>query len=267
MSDRGVKTLVILTAILLLMAGCFLIFLFDKQGLTKKNNNNYINYNIDNYIEILPVIFNDYSDVYSSISVSKVNIKNLDNELIKKFNTRQSEIIDYINGYYNEIKSYDMYHPINNVTSVIKKQINGTVLSILYRVDFNLDSNIFTDTSKSYFITYNYDLGTNKILSNDDMLSKYNYSKMYIAEKLFNDDIIIQNGQIVIDKETNMSLTKNDIERKKEYYITKVENEFDNIISMYIEKDSLVLIYDKKEIKDMFFDNEFQTEIESRYLK
>ena len=50
----------------------------------------------------------------------------------------------------------------------------------------------------------------------------------------------------------------------KAYYILKILN---NIIEMYIEDDSLVLVYNTKELKNIFFDNEFNTNIKIKYLK
>lgn len=267
MSDRKVRGLVVLSAIILLLAGIILFFVFDKQGMGKSKINNYVNYNVSDYVEVSPVVFNDYNDVYNNISVSKINIKNLSYDLTQDFVDKEEEIIGYITGYYNEIKSYSNYSAINTATSTIKTQINGAVLSIMHRIDFNLDENIFSDNIKSYIVTYNIDLGTNKVLSNEEMLSKYNYSKNYIAEKLFNEDIMIEKGQVVIDKETNISLIKSDIERKKGEYIERIIDEFDNIIVMYIDDGSLALIYDNKELRSVFFDNKFATEIKIRNLK
>lgn len=267
MNNRSIRGLVSFAAILLLLSGTILFIVFERQGMSKNKINNYVSYNIEDYIEISPVVFNEYNDVYSSINVSKINIKNLDNELIKDFIEREAEIIGYTTDYYEEIKSISNYSDSNTVTSTIKNQINGTVLSILHQIDFNLDENIFGDNKKSYFITYNIDLGTNKVFSNNDLLSKYNYSKNYIAEKLFNEEVIIESGQVVIDKDTNISLTKNDIERKKELYIDRIIDEFDNIIVMYIDNGSLVLVYNNKDLKSLFFDNIFDTEIKLKYLK
>lgn len=267
MNEKKVRVLVIITAFVLLIAGAVLFFVFVRQGLGNHKTNNYVNYNVDDYIEITPVIFNNYSDVYSSINVSKIKIKNLNESITKEFTIRVEEIIDYITGYYNEIIVHEDYMPVNSVSSSIDTQINGALLSVFYRVDFNLDDNIFYDNDKSYMVAINVDLGTNKILTKDDLLSKYNYTKNYIANKLFNEDVLIDKNQVVIDKDTNISLTKNDIERKKEEYVNRIVSEFDNIIEMYIEENSLVLVYDTKELKSIFFDNEFDTDIKFRYLK
>lgn len=267
MNDRKVRGLVIITAFVLLFAGISLYILFDKQGIGKDKNNHYVNYNVNDYIEVSPVVFNNYNNVYSNINVSKIDIKNIDQNITKEFITREEELIGYISGYYREITANSSYVPVNTVSSSIKTQINGAVLSLFYKVDFNLDSNIFDDNIKSYVITTNIDLGTNKILTKDDLLSKYNYTRSYIADKLFNDDVLIEKNQIVIDKNTNMSLTRNDIERKKDEYVKRIISEFDNIIDMYIENGSLVLVYDTKELKGIFFDNEFDTDIKFRYLK
>ena len=36
---------------------------------------------------------------------------------------------------------------------------------------------------------------------------------------------------------------------------------------MYIENNSLVMVYDKKELNNIFFDNNYVTELKIRYLK
>lgn len=267
MNDKKVRGLVITTAFILLFVGAILFFVFDKQGMGNHKTNNYVNYNVNDYVEITPVTFNNYGDVYSSINVSKINLKNVDKNLTKEFTLSVEEIISYITGYYNEVSSKSGYASVNTVNSSIKTQMNGAVLSIFYRVDFNLDETIFNDNIKSYIATINIDLGTNKILTKDDLLSKYNYTKDYIADKLFNEDVLINKNEVVIDKNTNMSLTKNDIERKKDDYVNRIISEFDSIIEIYIEDNSLVLVYDTKELKSIFFDNEFDTDIKFRYLK
>ena len=119
----------------------------------------------------------------------------------------------------------------------------------------------------NYVITTNIDLATGKVLTNDDFLMKYNYTKKYIAEKLYEEDLLINEGQIVIDKNTNISLTKSDIERKKNEYIDRIISEFDNIIKVYIENKSLTIVYNKRDLRNIFFDNNFDSEIIVRYLK
>ena len=39
------------------------------------------------------------------------------------------------------------------------------------------------------------------------------------------------------------------------------------IYAMYVDNNSLVLVYDKRELNNIFFDNEFDTDIVFRYLK
>ena len=267
MSDKKVRGLIIFASFIMIFSGVILYLMFDKQGFGKNTNGNYVNLDVNDYVEISPISFNNYNDVYDSINVSRVDIKNIDNELISDFISKEEKIINYIHRYYNQIINSDNITANNSVNSMIKAKINGAVLSVFYRVDFKLDETIFEDNNKVYMVTLNIDLATNKVLVNDNLLSKYSYSKKYIAEKLFNEDILIDSGQIVIDKNTNISLTKGDVERRKNEYINEIISEFDNIIYMYIEDGSLVLIYDSKELKELFFDNKFETEIKVRYLK
>ena len=269
MSEKTVKILIVSSALILLLTGGILYKVFDYQGYSKENNQNkkIITYDIKDYTDTTPIVFSNYNNVYTSINVSKVTLKNLDQELTTPFLNEEEELINYITGYYNEVIKEDNYTPNNTATSTIKMQINNAILSIFYELDFHLDDTIFENNSKKYIIATNIDLGTNKLLTADDLLKKYNYTKEYIAEKIYNDDILISSNQIVIDKNTNISLTKEDIERKKEEYINKIISEFNNIIKVYVENKSLTLAYNKQELRNIFFDNKFDSEIVIRYLK
>ena len=77
MNEKKIRIFVVVTAFIFLFAGAFLFFIFDRQGFVKKEASGYINYNINDYIEISPVVFNNYDDVYSGISVSRISFKNL----------------------------------------------------------------------------------------------------------------------------------------------------------------------------------------------
>lgn len=269
MSEKTAKMLVVVSAVFLLLVGFGLYKLFEYQGINKDTTSRKIvNYDIKDYVETAPVVFNGYSNVYSKINVSRVTLKDLDNNVIKNFMDEEDKLIEYITTYYNEINNeVENYIPSNEVSSSIKMQINGAILSIYYELDFNLDKNIYSNNIKKYVITTNVDLATGRILSNNDLLKKYNYTRKYIVEKIFDEDLIIGNGQIVIDKNTNISLTKEDIERNKEEYINELITEFDNFINMYIDNKTLVIVYNKSELRNMFFDNDFDSELIVRYLK
>ena len=266
MNNKKAIILVIITSILFVLAGFILYFIFDRQGMSN-NNNKYINYNVNDYVFVEAVSLDDYSDVYSSVNVSQINFKNLDNSLVEKFLNKQEEIIDYVTGYYNEIKNNTNYGSANSAVSTIKTQINGGILSVFYKLDFYLDENIFINNKKSYVVTLNIDLKTNSVLTNDQLLDKYSYTKSYIVNKLFNEDILINKNEIVVDKNTNISLTRIDIERKKDEYVERIILDFNNIIDMYIENNSLVLVYNNQELKNIFFDDEFETNVKFKYLK
>lgn len=267
MNDRKTRVLVTITAFVFLLAGAILFYVFELQGMGKNKTSSYIDYNVNDYVEISPVIFNSYGDVYSNINVSRVDIKKLDNSLFSEFIKKEEQIIQYITDYYEEIHSNDEHTSMSVVSSTIKTQIYGAVLSIFYRLDFNLDESVFENNIKSYFISTSIDLATNKVLTNDDLLSKYNYTRDYISDKLFNEEVLTLKGQIVIDKETHLSLTQADVERKKDEYVKEIIFEFDNIIEMYIDNGTLVLVYDSKELKNIFFDNKFDSKINFKYLK
>ena len=262
MSGKTAKTLVIFSAFFLILLGLGLYKLFDYQGYGEKKINKFVTYNVKDYIETTPIIFEDYSDIYSNINVSKITFKNLDNDLTKSFEKEENELIDYINKYYNELKKEEDYTSDNTVNTLIKTQVNSTVLSVFYEINFRLQN-----IDRSYVITLNIDLKTNKVLTTEDLLSKYNYSKEYIAEKIFNDDVLIGINDAVIDKNTNISLTRSDIEKKKNEYVQRITDDFNNIIKVYIENNSLVLVYNKKDLNDLFFENAYSNELKIKYLK
>ena len=268
MSEKTAKGLVVLSAVILLMVGFGLYKLFEYQGINKDTTSKkLVNYDIKDYVETEPVILTKYTNVFGSINVSRVKLKNLSNDVINDFYNKEDELICYIDSYYNEIITTSSYNNSNSVSSIIKMQINSNILSIYYELDFNLDSNIFDNNIKKYFVTTNVDLTTGNIVTNDNFLEKYNYTKKYIAEKIYEEDLLITSGQIVIDKNTNISLTKEDIERKKNDYVNRIISEFDNIIKVYIENKTLVLVYNKRDLRGIFFDNDFDSEIITRYLK
>lgn len=262
MSDKQAKLLILLASIFLVFSGFILYIVFQKQGYSNVNSNSIINYNINDYIETEPLIYNNYDDVYSNINVSKIKFKNIDITLTDNFMESENEIIQYIDKYYVEIKKNGSYNKNNTVISFIKTQINSTILSVYYNIQFNINDEI-----RNFVITTNIDLKTNKILSTDDLLNKYNYTKNYISQKLFDEIVLINDNDVVIDKITNISLNKNDILRKKNEYLERIVSEFDNIIEMYIENNSLTISYDTKTIKELFFICNDNSEIILKYLK
>lgn len=269
MSNKQCKVLVLSLAFFLILSGGVLYYVFESQGYNRDNTKKVISYNLKDYVETSPVTYNSYNDIFSSINVSYVNIIGIPDDVKKAFLDREGEIIGYIDSYYSEIKkeSEDNYIPINTATSIVKSQINSTVLSIFYELDFGLDKTYFSDTTKKYLVTFNLDLGTNKVMTNDDLLGKYDYTKDYLATKIFEEDVLVSNNEIVIDKNTNISLTGKEVEKRKNKYVNRIKEEFDNIIKVYIENNSLVLAYNKNELNGLFFETDYNDEIVFRYLK
>lgn len=93
MSGKTAKALVIFSALFLILLGVGLYKLFEYQGYDKKETNKFINYNVKDYIETTPIIFSNYSDVYSSINVSKITFKNLDSDLQKRLKMRKQNLL------------------------------------------------------------------------------------------------------------------------------------------------------------------------------
>lgn len=267
MSDKTSRLLILFGALFLTFFGIGLYKLFEYQGYDqRKVNNKIVNYNLNDYVELNRLAYNNYDSVYSDIKVEIVTFKNLDSSLTNSFVNRENEMIGYIASYYESIKR-DNYVPVNTVYSNIKTQINGATLSVLYELVFNLDNTLYTDYNKKYFAIINIDLATNRVISNDDLLTKYDYTRDYIANKMFIEDILPKDNEIVIDKDTNISLTKDDLMRRKKAYVDRIVDEFDNIVEMYVEDSLLTLVYDKRKLNDLFFDNELNTDVKYKYLR
>ena len=268
MSKKKADLIIFGTMILLILVGVVLYIDFDRRGLSKSNKNNTISYNVKDYVESYPVMQDEYLDVFSSVNVSYVNLINLDSSICSSFFSLENELNNYIDMYYDEIKSQvgSDYIPVNTVSSTIKTSISNAVLSIYYELDFGLDGTYFNETVKKYFITFNVDLGTNKVIDSDDLFIKYDYKKEDIAEKIYEYEIRIPKDDILIDKESNLSFTGEEIEKKKEKYVQRISLEFDNIIRVYIENNSLVVVYNNGELKELFFDYDYTDELVFRYL-
>ena len=118
MSEKTAKVLVVVSAIFLLLVGFGLYKLFEYQGINKDTTSRKIvNYDIKDYVETVPVVFNGYSNVYSKINVSRVTLKDLDNNVIKSFMDEEDKLIK--EGY--ELETYDEdYNGYKHV--LIKKQ-------------------------------------------------------------------------------------------------------------------------------------------------
>ena len=128
-----------------------------------------------------------------------------------------------------------------------------------------------------------YESGSHDVFLGRDYMSDKNFSDKVAHEidlevrKIIDEcykqgeTIIKENRQLLdliakhlVEVET---LTKEDIERNKEEYINELITEFDNFINMYIDNKTLVIVYNKSELRNMFFDNDFDSELIVRYLK
>lgn len=130
MSEKTAKALVVVSAIFLLLVGFGLYKLFEYQGINKDTTSRKIvNYDIKDYVETVPVVFNGYSNVYSKINVSRVTLKDLDNDVIKNFMDEEDKLIEYITTYYNEINNeVENYIPSNEVSSSINMSCEPRML-------------------------------------------------------------------------------------------------------------------------------------------
>ena len=57
MSDKKVRGLIIFASFIMIFSGVILYLTFDKQGFGKNTNGNYVNLDVNDYVEISPISF------------------------------------------------------------------------------------------------------------------------------------------------------------------------------------------------------------------
>ena len=213
-------------------------------------NNNFILYSPDT----LKYITNNMEDILNnSLELYKKLF------CIKEYRQVQINYFDDIISFRKFI--YDLRKEKESLPKYAKGTFDKGMINAYIEKDIEINSALYH--KKLYMASHE----LFHIMYDELILKKYNYTRKYIVEKIFDEDLIIGNGQIVIDKNTNISLTKEDIERNKEEYINELITEFDNFINMYIDNKTLVIVYNKSELRNMFFDNDFDSELIVRYLK
>ena len=217
------------------------------------------------YIKIEDLQNEEYTKLYKSVNVKRVAFKNIKEELIKDFDTKQNEIINIINSNIDSNKEFiDNYNLDNNITnyeinstldSIVLYDMKDDILSVLYLVEDKIDYKELNNNIINIFI----DVKNNKVLSSEELLTKYNNTKENISKQ------VLEN--VIKDHKNNFgNLTQEQVKDNQIEYINKIVENFDNLIYLYFNEENIYLKYNKNEIYNLLF-NEKLSKIKYSTLK
>ena len=189
-------------------------------------------YGADEYVTLEDFKVND------TITIKKVKLNHLDDNVTKDFYSDQEKIL---NNLHVGSEQYNAEHKL-------KYFINDNILSILYMVEET--DNIGTcATSKA---VTNIDLKNNKVLSEEELLSKANTSYLKIVENNYDSELkrITDSGNT--DIEGVYGISYEDFKNNKQKYIDKGMEKVSNIIYTYVENSKIKYDYYTIKMDTMF---------------
>lgn len=218
------------------------------------------NNNLDttNYVLIEEIDTTKYMDLYSSVNLKRINFKNLTNESTKEFTDKQNEIIklledsisvnkEYVNEY-NKVHNVTGYKSMSKLESIILTNINNNILSVLYLIEDEVDYK----KVNNYIVNLFVDTVSKKILSSEEVLSKYGLSKEGISRRIFD---------LVTDGKDN----KDELTKEIDNYSSKIMDNFDEYIYLYFNSDGIYLKYNKSDIANYLFNSSLDSVKYSTY--
>ena len=247
------KLMVVLLVLLILLFSFVILFVIANKD---KNNNNVVevpNYydDVNNYIILENIDDTDYANLYSSVNLKRVKFKNVSALLYNKFNEKQEEFINTINNKLEKNREYvEQYNKDNNIQdykinssidSIILYEINDGVISLLYLIEDNVDYIGLNNYIYSIFI----DVKNNAILSNENILNKYDKTLNDVCNNIF-DNFILDIEDDNIDK----------IKENKEEYVSIISNNFSSYVYLYVNNNNLYVKYNKSDLYRILFDKE-----------
>lgn len=218
------------------------------------------NNNLDatNYVLMEEVDTTKYMDLYSSVNLKKISFKNLTNESTKEFTDKQDEIIksledsisvnkEFVNEY-NKEHNVTGYKSTSKLESIILTNINNNILSVLYLIEDEVDYKKVNNYIANLFV----DTVSKKLLSSEEVLSKYGLSKEGISRRVFD---------LVIEGKDN----KDELTKEADSYSSKIMDNFDKYIYLYFNNDGIYLKYNKSDISNYLFNSSLDSVKYSTY--
>ena len=216
------------------------------------------NLDVTNYVLMEEVDTTKYMDLYSSVNLKKISFKNLTNESTSEFINKQDEIIksleegisvnkEFVNEY-NKEHNVTGYKSTSKLESIILTNINNNILSVLYLIEDEVDYKKVNNYIANLFV----DTVSKKLLSSEEVLSKYGLSKEGISRRVFD---------LVIEGKDN----KDELTKEADSYSSKIMDNFDKYIYLYFNSDGIYLKYNKSDISNYLFNSSLDSVKYSTY--
>ena len=216
------------------------------------------NLDVTNYVLMEEVDTTKYMDLYSSVNLKKISFKNLTNESTSEFSNKQDEIIksledsisvnkEFVNEY-NKEHNVTGYKSTSKLESIILTNINNNILSVLYLIEDEVDYKKVNNYIANLFV----DTVSKKLLSSEEVLSKYGLSKEGISRRVFD--------LVTLGKDNKDELTK-----EADSYSSKIIDNFDKYIYLYFNSDGIYLKYNKSDISNYLFNSSLDSVKYSTY--
>ncbi len=258
------KILIIILLVVIILIVVFVIIGKTNKNKDKDNVKNEV-VAVSNYIQVSDVNTSNYLNVYKEAKIKRVRFLNVSEILTNDFYNKQDEFINTVNqnliSNKEYIENYKKTNNINNyilnstISTLVLADIKDDILSVIYLIEDNLDYR----GTETYITNTFINLKNNAIVTNDNILSKYNVTKNEIASSIF-DNILSD-----YDKYFSNKLTKEQLQSKKADYVYKLIENFDEYIYLYINQGNLYSKYSKKDISKLLFEENFPNMAYSTY--
>ena len=207
----------------------------EQQTSGNKEENNKKIYSAGEYVSL-----EDYK-VTDKYTIKKVKFNHLDDNVTKEFYDMQNKILN--NLYASNEDYYTAEHKV-------EYYINNNILSVLYMVE---ETNAIGTCATTKAVT-NIDLLNNKVLSEEELLSKVNMSYEKIINKYYDDELsswsknIDENGHVIDSYEIKFD----DFKNNKDKYIKIGLDKIDDVIYTYIKDGHIKYDYYTIDVEVLF---------------
>lgn len=221
--------------IVIFSVSIFLIVTLIVYGITKANSRNYNDKKIDKTKYLVYTKETKEAEYYVQ-DIPYINIKG-----------RSIEIIN------NDIETYLSNFEKNNVDIYYEYNINGVLLSLILIVE---DHSKIESATITYFRSYNININTLELLSNQSILNYFNITEQDVSNKLEKDlkDYYsnLVKKSIIKEKECNYDCFLKSRDIKSNYYIDNVEYFIRNGKLIVFKPIVFIPLYDNEKINYEF---------------
>ena len=179
----------------------------------------------DNDIKLVSYKVSDYVDIKGNV----VYLKNMDNNIISYFDSKQESIMNN-----DKLISTD-----------ITKGLYNDILSIMISYTILGENGNYEEV-----LTLNVDLSNDKVIEDEELLNMVGTSYKNIATNIFNEYIKLasDNDIVVTDAITDKEMSVSEFNENSEKYIIRIREKLPDIMKLYIEDNKVHYIVNLREI-------------------